>query len=299
MANKREIVKRRKSVGNIHKITKTMEMIATARYKKAMDRALGGKPYSEKISELVRTLSAGGGQDQHPLLQENRGVDRVILLSLTSNRGLCGGYNANVNRLTLKTARQLQESGSDLELRVSGRKGTAFCRFSKLNVVHAYGHFDEKTGFADVETLANEFIDLYVSGRISGVKVVYTYFESAARHYAKVLDLLPLSGLSDTDAPQETDAPQGGGLNLEQYIFTPSADEILERLIPTMVRMQLYQCFTDAIVAEQMARMTAMKAATDNADQLIKSLGRQYNRARQSQITNELLDILGGVEALK
>ena len=296
MATTREIVKRRKSVTNIHKITKTMEMIATARFKKAFDRAVGAKPYTQKISELVGALAGGDEMVEHPLLHVNEGSRRTVVLVLTSNRGLCGGYNSNINRLALQHIEELQESGQEIDLRVSGKKGQQALKYKKHPANVGYTHFDDKTTYAMVEELANEFIDLYTRREIDAVQVVYTRFISTARHAAEVLNLLPLSGLEEEKKP-----PKEGGLEtgIEFFEFYPSAIEILQELIPTTVRTRLFQCFTDAIVSEQVARMSAMKAATDNAEQMIEALTRQYNRARQSQITGELLDILGGAEAIK
>ena len=296
MATTREIVKRRKSVTNIHKITKTMEMIATARFKKAYDRAVGAKPYTQKISELVGALAGGDETVEHPLLRVNEGAQRTVLLVLTSNRGLCGGYNSNINRLALGHIEELQGSGREIDLRVSGKKGQQALKFKKHPANVSYSQFDDKTTYAMVEELANEFIDLYTKREIDAVQVVYTRFISTARHTAEVLNLLPLSGLESEEEPEEKGGLESG---IEFFEFYPSAQEILQELIPTTVRTRLFQCFTDAIVSEQVARMSAMKAATDNAEQMIGALTRQYNRARQSQITGELLDILGGAEAIK
>ncbi|MFC1781970.1 ATP synthase F1 subunit gamma [Planctomycetota bacterium] len=299
MATTREIVKRRKSVSNIRKITKTMEMIATARFKKAHDRAVGARPYTEKITQLVATLAAGAqdADDQtakHPLLRLNTKSHCTVLLVLTSNRGLCGGYNSSVIRLALQQIQALTDDGQQLDLRISGKKGLAALTYKGHIPSGSYTDFDDKTTYAAVEELADEFINLYTKEEIDAVQVVYTRFVSSARHYADLLNLLPLSGLGAEETEQE--APK---TDISFYDFYPSVDKILEDLIPTMVRTRLFQCFTEAIVSEQVARMNAMKAATDNAEQMIEALTRQYNRARQSQITGELLDILGGAEALK
>ncbi len=296
MANTREIVKRRKSVSNICKITRTMEMISTSRFKKAHDRSVGARPYTQAIGDLVATLASGDSSQSHPLLQNNDDVKKMVLLVLTSNRGLCGGYNGNVLRMAVREVQKLKEQGYEVDLRVSGKKGSAYFKFLKLPVSCSYSHFDDKTTYLDVETLANEYIDMYVNKEIAGVKVVYTNFISASRFNPEVLDLLPLSSLDKKDEDLEADTPKA---SLDDYIFSPSANEILQNLIPTTVRTRLFQCFIDAIVSEQVSRMRSMKAATDNADQMIKALTRQYNRARQSQITGELLDILGGVGALQ
>jgi F-type H+-transporting ATPase subunit gamma len=293
MATTREIVKRRKSVTNIRKITKTMEMIATAKFRKTHDRSVGARPYTEKIAELVATLAAGAGQADHPLLGENQDSNRTVLLVLTSNRGLCGGYNSNIIRLAAQQVRLLTDSEQEIDLRVSGKKGLAALKFMGHSANVGYTDFDDKVTYNSVEVLADEFIDLYCKKEIDAVRVVYTRFASSAKHYAEVLNLLPLSDLVQ-DQPEETPS-----VSMEDYIFMPSAGEILSELVPATVRTRLFQCFMDSVVSEQVARMSAMKAATDNAEQMIQALTRQYNRARQSQITSELLDILGGAEALK
>jgi F-type H+-transporting ATPase subunit gamma len=295
MATTREIVKRRRSVANIRKITKTMEMIATAKFRRALNRAVGSKPYTEKIAELVSTLASGSGEAVHPLLEENAESNRVVLLVLTSNRGLCGGYNGNIIRMANHQIKLLIDSESEVELRVSGKKGISALRFAGHEIRHAYTDFDDKITFAQVEELASELIDLYCKKEIDGVRIVYTRFISSARHYAEVLNLLPLGALADEEKDEE-EKPQ---ISMEDYLFSPAAEEILSELIPVTVKTELFQCFMDAVVSEQVARMSAMKAATDNAQQMIQALTRQYNRVRQSQITGELLDIIGGAEAIK
>ena len=293
MSTSREIIKRRKSVGNIHKITRTMEMIATARFKKAHNRAVGAKPYTEKITQLVATLSTAAEGIEHPLLRKNEEAHRTIVLVLTSNRGLCGGYNGNIIRLAARQIELLRNAQREIDLRVSGKKGMGALRFMGHTISRSYTEFDEKTTYEAVEAIADEYIDLYRHGEIDAVRVVYTKFVSSARHYAEVTGLLPLVGLIEE--------PEGGkpAVPVEEYIYSPTAEEIMNELIPTMVRTELFQCFIDAIVSEQVARMNAMHAATDNAEQMIRALTRHYNRARQSNITSELLDILGGAEALR
>jgi len=293
MPTTREIVKRRKSVANIRKITRTMEMIATARFKRAHDSALGARPYTENIMHLLAYLAAGGEEFDHPLLEENNQSKRSIVLVMTGNRGLCGGYNGNVVRLAHQVIEKLEKKKQQVELRVSGKKGVQYFKFVGRPPQVGYTNFDEKTSFKDVEGLADEFMDLYINKKIDSVHVVYTSFASASRFFPESLPLLPLTSLE----VEELEAL--AKIHIHDYIFTPSAREILEKLLPYAVRMQLYQCFKDSIASEQVARMRAMKAATDNAEHMIKVLSRHYNRARQSQITSELLDIQGGVEALK
>lgn len=292
MANKREIINRRNTVSNIRKITKTMEMIATARFKKSYDRAVGSRPYTERIAQLTSALSSAGGPIEHPLLQQND-ESKTVLLVLTSNRGLCGGYNGNILREASDQIDQLERQKKDFDLRVSGKKGIGFFRFAGRESSASYTGFDEKLTYADTERLADEFMKLYEGRQIDSVRVVYTKFVSISRLQPEVLTLLPLGEIAGSGADQ------AAGLGTDQYIFSPSAAEILRQLIPATVRTALFQCFLDAVLTEQIARMRAMKAATDNAQKMIRALTQQYNRVRQTQITGELLDILGGAEVLK
>ena len=269
-------------------------MIATAKFRRALNRAVGSRPFTDKIAELVSTLMTGSAQAIHPLMEENTESNRVVLLVLTSNRGLCGGYNGNIIRLANQQIKQLAEGKSEIDLRVSGKKGISALRYAGHEISHSYIDFDDKITFAQAEELADELMDLYCTKQINGVRVVYTRFISSARHDAEILNLLPIRA----PVPEEADE-EPLDVGIEDYLFSPTREEILSELVPVALKTELFQCFMDAVVSEQVARMSAMKAATDNAQQMIQALTRQYNRARQSQITGELLDIMGGAEALK
>lgn len=299
MAKARQIVKRRKAVTNIRKITKTMQLIATARYQQAFQRATATKPYTRKITQLVEELSAAAqGQIDHPLLRENPDAPSDLLLVLTSNRGLCGGYNASV----LRTAFAHLESHADrpTELHVVGKKGNAYFRFIRRAVDRAITNIDDRPRFDQVEPIASELMKRYEAGALRHVSVVYMRFVSAGRQVPEVMRLLPLSG-ETTQAAEKTATPPAAaaGVGTVQYDFSPEPEQLLKVLLPQTVKVRLYQSFTDAALSEQVARMVAMKAATDAAGEMIKLLSRQFNRARQSQITMELLDIVGCAEALK
>lgn len=214
------------------------------------------------------------------------------MLVLTSNRGLCGGFNGNLIKTANEKLQTLKQEGLEIELRVSGKKGIQSFLFQGYEVSHRYTDFNVKTSFQDIEPLADEFMELYSQKQIDKVVVVYNRFVSSSEYYPDVLNLLPIGG-------DEIQAEGGeGSMNFEDYIFSPGPGEILAELIPATVRMRLFQCFIDTIASEQVSRMKAMKAATENAEHMIRSLSRQYNRARQTQITNELLDIIGGAEAI-
>ena len=291
MAKARAIVKRLKAVKNIRKITKTMELIATARFKKAMDRATEAAAYTKKISEIVADLSATNLTFTHPLLKAHETQTNGILLILTSNRGLCGGYNGAVLRPAL--ARQKELKGSlDLSVECSGRRGLAFLKYQQIDVTEQFTNFEDKPSFDEVEAIANRYIELYCSGKLDRLDIVYTKFESASRQRPVVETLLPIGSLGGATGPTSTEKKI-------DYEFLPSAGEILEEIVPAAFKARLFKCFLDAAVSEQIARRVAMKAATENAGDMIKSLSMQYNRARQSQITSELSEIIGGAAALE
>ena len=294
MAKARAIVKRRKAVRNIRKITRTMELIATARFKRALDRASEAAAYTRKISEIVADLAGANLEFTHPLLQTRETVEKGLLLVITSNRGLCGGYNAGVLRQATRRIREVQKDSQPLGLEVCGKRGIGFLRFQKLTLDEAYTHFEDRLTFEEVEVLADRYIDWYVRKKIDRLEVAYTKFESASRQTAVLETLLPIGKLADHKQSPET-APT----LQSEYEFLPSAQEILEEIVPAAFKARLFKCFLDAAVSEQIARMVAMKGATENADDMIRSLSQQYNRARQAQITGELSEIIGGAAALE
>jgi F-type H+-transporting ATPase subunit gamma len=293
MANARKLDKRRKSIRNIKKITRTMELIATARFKKAMDRAAAATGYTKRITAVVADLASAGLEVSHPLLIQRQQVKNSALLLLTANRGLCGGYNGNVIRLAIQRRTELAEMGG-LRMEVSGKRGVSGFKFRKIPVDAQYLNFEDQPKFVDVERIADQFIRLYISGQIDRLDVAYTKFLTSARQQACVETLLPLGKLEGADAV-ERDGKKGKSI----YEFIPSAQSILDEVVPTSFRVKLFKCFLDAAVSEQIARMIAMKNATENANEMIKLLSRTYNRARQGQITGEIMEVIGGVEALE
>jgi F-type H+-transporting ATPase subunit gamma len=291
MANTRALVKRRKAVRNIRKITRTMELIATARFKKAMTRATEAAAFTRKITEMAADLSASATTVTHPLLEKREQVRNSTLLILTSNRGLCGGYNAAVLREANGAIRQMRQEGVTLHLEVSGRRGITFFRYAGIRPEHTYTQFEEKPRFDEVEPIANRFIREYIAGTTDRVQVVYTKFFNAAVQRGVVETLLPL----EPTAEQRGEAPA----RPVEYEFVPSAEDILQELLPMSFKVRLFKCFLDAAVSEQIARRVTMKQATENANDMIKNLTRLYNRARQANITKEIMEVIGGAEALK
>jgi len=292
MAKARAIAKRRKAVQNIRKITRTMQLIATARFQAAFKRATATKPYTEGIARLAGQLAAGQAGLDHPLMRVNTQSGRCRVMVLTSNRGLCGGYNGAVLRTAMAAIRSAEAAGRAVEVYAAGRKGIAYFRFLNRPLAWSSTAFEDRPRFAEVEALATEMMEAYRRGEIDAALVVYMRFVSAGLQEPTVLQLLPL------ERPAAADGGQGPAAGV-QYDFSPPAEDLLAELLPQTVKVRLFQCFTDAAVSEQTARMVAMKAATDAASDMIRSLSQQYNRARQTQITLELLDIVGGAEGLK
>jgi F-type H+-transporting ATPase subunit gamma len=308
MAKARAIVKRRKSVQNIRKITRTMELIATARFKKALDRATEAEAYTRKIAELVADLGSTSAEVSHPLLQVRSPVKKSLLLVLTSNRGLAGGYNGNVIRSALRTVQDYETDGVAFSVEVSGKRGINYCKFRNIPLDATFTHFEDRPQFDEVEVLANRYIAMYIRGEIDRLDVVYTQFVTAAKQVAVVQTLLPMTAAQVGESAQsvrqaKTDSataasakPQGERV---PYEFVPDPKSILEEIVPVSFKVRLFKCFLDAAVSEQISRMVAMRGATENADDMIKSLTRLYNRARQAQITRELAEIIGGAAALE
>lgn len=292
MANPRALDKRRKSVRNIRKITRTMELIATARYKQAMDRAAAATAYTDRITQIVKDLTASSLDFTHPLLEQHESKSSATLLVLTSNRGLCGGYNGGLCRATFPHVADLKKEYGKLSLEIAGKKGIGLFRSQRrLEADETFTHFEDKPRYEEVEVIANRYLNEYVSGKLDRLDVSYTKFVSSSKQIPVIETLLPLGSLEGVDEGEE---PEGES----SYEFFPSAKSILEEVVPTSFKVKLFKCFLDAAVSEQIARMVAMKSATENASDLIKQLSREYNRARQGRITNEIMEIIGGVEAL-
>ena len=301
MAKARVIVKRRKAVRNIRKITKVMQMISTSRYQKAYKRAVGTRPYVQRIGELiasaVQAVRSEGTGIEHPLLKEPKAADgkKTAVLVLTSNRGLCGGYNGNILRLANLTLKELEGEGDATQLYVSGKKGIAYYKFQKRPMAQSSSSLGETPKFKEIEPLAEQFMKAYREEKITGLCIVYMRFISAGQQRPAVMKVLPLSGIAEAEMPRDA----AGRIVPVPYDFMPGPDEILNELIPTVVKITIFQAFIEAAVSEQIGRMVAMKAATDSADKMGKKLTQYYNRARQSQITSELSELMGGVEAMK
>jgi F-type H+-transporting ATPase subunit gamma len=295
MASTRALVKRRKAIRNIRKITRTMELIATARFKKAMDRAIEADAFTRKIAELAADLAASATNIQHPLLEKRPETKNAVLLVLCSNRGLCGGYNASILREANAAVQRIRGEGVTLRLELSGKRAISYFRFQGVTAEHSYTHFEDKPTFEQVDEVGARYLADYIAGRIDRIEIAYMKFLNAARQAPVVETLLPLTSL----------APEPGRKAVEEkkaaveYEFLPSAAGILEEILPMSFKIRLFKCFLDSAVSEQIARRVAMKAATENAGEMIRDLSSKYNRARQAQITKEISEIIGGAAALK
>ena len=296
MANTRMLVNRRKAVRNIRKITRTMELIATARFKKALDRATEAEAYTRKITEMAADLSASATDISHPLLQKREEVRNTLLLVIGSNRGLCGGYNAGILREANQRIAQIRSENVNLHLELSGKRPITFFRYQGVKPERTYTQFEDKPRFDEVEEIANRYIEGFISGKYDRVEVAYMKFLNAARQTPVVETLLPLSQAAERDERAEERPHHERPV---EYEFLPSAADILQELLPVSFKVRLFKCFLDAAVSEQIARRVTMKQATENADEMIKMLTRQYNRARQAAITKEISEVIGGAAALE
>jgi F-type H+-transporting ATPase subunit gamma len=292
MGNSREIKKRMKAVSNIKRITRTMQMIATSKFAKAQHASTATKPYTETLFSLVAQLAQAGVGENHPLLVPSESNDaNELTLVLTAERGLCGPYNGSVVRTALTHLRASDKAAKG-PIHVVGKKGASALKFNGYRGFTQHAQFGDKPEFADVERLAQQYIDLFTSGEVSAVRVVYMRYISAGKQTPEIVQLLPFQ------APELDTEAAAKGFN-DVYEFSPDADSLLDALLPAAVKSVLFQCFNDAIVSEHIARMVAMKAATDNAGKMGQSLKRQFNRARQAQITTELTEIISGAAALE
>jgi F-type H+-transporting ATPase subunit gamma len=297
MPNLRSLVKRRKAIRNIRKITKTMELIATARFKKALDRATEAEAYTKKIAELAADLTQSAGEVSHPLLAVRPEIKKTLVLVLTANRGLCGGYNGGVLRASMTKIKPMLADKTAFDLEVSGKRGMNYFKFQQIPTAAFYTHFEEKPQFDEVDKVASKYVDLYTSGAIDQLIVVYQKFYSISRQQPVVETLLPLSSVAVEN--KKAEAATVTAAAKANYEFFPDASGILNELVPVAFKVRLFKCFLDAAVGEQIARRVAMKAATENAGDLIKEVSRLYNRTRQANITKEISELIAGSEALK
>ncbi|MDP3878765.1 MAG: ATP synthase F1 subunit gamma [Dehalococcoidales bacterium] len=284
MAAIRLIRRRIRGVQNIAKITRAMEMIATSKLRRAQERGLAGRPYAEKIRQVIADLAAlpQAGEALHPLLQR-RTVAKIAVVHITPDRGLCGGLNANMNRIA---AGFIAEQSVPLVFTCVGRKGLDFMRRYGRDVRAEFTGLGDRPGFLDTLPISRIIIDDYTNGSIDAAYLAYTQFVSTIVQKPVIQQILPV---------EPAVIPKAQNVD---YIYEPSPEVVLAGLLPRFVEMQIYHAILESIASEQSARMVAMRNATDSARDLIDDLTLMYNKVRQESITKELLDIVGGVEAL-
>jgi F-type H+-transporting ATPase subunit gamma len=289
MANAKDIQKRIKSVTSTHKITRTMEMVATSRFKRAVDRLVAARPFAETLPRMLALLAAGDAE-AHPLLATRPVVKRVALLVLTSNRGLCGAINTNILRLALRFTREQEAQGRAVDIYVVGRKGASYLRFIGRAVKYQTAELTDQPQPEDAERFADLLATAFLAGEVDEVHVAYPRFKNAAEQPATLDRVLPLTLPVDSEER---------GKAHPQFILEPDAERLLGELLPLYLRNSFFRTLLEMAASEQGARRTAMKAASDSAKEMISNLKLSYNKARQAQITKELLEIVGGAEALK
>ncbi len=286
MAGGGDVKRRIKSVENTRQITRTMELVATSKLKRATDRVRSARPYADALHEIVSGLYSPALSDQYPILRRPDEVKRAAVLLLTANRGLCGGFNSNLIKQALRLMDDLRGRGIETELHVAGKKGVAYFRFRGEPMLSERIDISDHPTVEDAESLVGPIRDRFENGEIDAVYLVSSKFRSAMSTPPHTRELLPIEG--DPDAS-----------SADSYILSPSADMLLERILPAYIRNAVYTALVENAAAEQGSRRTAMKSATDNAGDVLEHLTRTYNRARQAQITQEIAEIVGGSIALE
>jgi F-type H+-transporting ATPase subunit gamma len=292
MATVQDIKRRIRSVRNTRKITRAMELVAAAKLRKAQARIEAMRPYADRMQELmVGVARASSSVRGLPLLQR-REVHTTAVLPLTGDRGLAGAFNAQVIREAFAIEDRLRDEGVERRWLVAGRKGASTLRFRRYEVEQAWAGFSDSPSYADAQAIAHRIADLYAKEEVDRVVVIYNHFESALSQRVVAQDVLPIpAGLLEGD-DEKTEALLG------DFIYEPEPEQILERLLPVYVETELYRALLESAASEQGARMTAMRNATKNAAELIDTLTLQMNRARQAEITQEILEVVAGADAL-
>ena len=293
MAKARDIKRRIRSIDKTRQITRTMEMVATSKLKRASDRVHAARPYAQQLADVIGRLMDPELRERYPLLRQPETQRRVAVIALTSNRGLAGAFNVNLSREARSLVARLRGQGAEVEIHAVGKKGIGFFRFQGEKPVVARTDINDKPTSEDAASLVDDLRTRFESGELDGVYVVYAQFRSAMSTPPAVMQVLPVK-------PPESTQTDGQGTRYNPlYILSPSPDEILGRLLPLYVRNSVYRALVETAAAEQGARRTAMKNATDSAGDMLDDLRRTYNRARQAQITQEIAEIVGRAAALE
>ncbi|HEX9484789.1 MAG TPA: ATP synthase F1 subunit gamma [Gemmatimonadaceae bacterium] len=289
MAKGRELKGRIRSVENTRKITRTMEMVATSKMKRAQDRVVAARPYAQALSDVISSLYSPDLAERFPLLRQPAKQERVALVLLTSNRGLAGAFNANLIKEARARITELEGRGVKVDVHVVGKKGLGYFKYVGRALATQRTEITDRPTAADAADIVEQLMVDYVAGRLDGVYVVYSKFNSVLNTPPTTDQVLPVTPPSKKD----------GASAQRDYLLFPSGEAILSELLPSYVRNAVYRALVETVAGEQAARRTAMKNATDNAGDMLNVLRRTYNRARQAQITQEIAEIVGGAAALQ
>ena len=294
MATLRDIKNRIKSVQSTRQITSTMEMVATAKLKRAQNRIESARPYAMSMAEMLgRVVQATGDNVKHPLLEVREDRKRACVIAVVSDRGFAGAFNSNIIRMTERLVADLTAQGVEVELITSGKKLLAYFRYRGVEPAVSLVGMSDKPRYKDARQVAERVIGEYESGAADAVYLLYNRFRNVADQVPEMQQLLPID--HETLVAAEEDAERRGGTS--EYLFEPSSEGVLANLLPSYVEALVYRAMLESAAAEQGARRTAMKSATDNASEMITSLTRSYNRARQDAISTEIAEIVGGAAA--
>jgi F-type H+-transporting ATPase subunit gamma len=294
MAKGRELKGRIKSVENTRKITRTMEMVATSKMKRAQDRVVAARPYANALTEVISSLYSSDLAERFPLLRQPATPRRVALIVLTSNRGLAGGFNANLIKEARARITELERAGQQVDVHVIGKKGLGYFKYVGRALASQRTDITDRPTADNAAEIVDQLMHDFITGAIDGVYVTYSKFNSVLSTPPTTDRVLPVTPPA---AKAGSGARDAGGQR--DYLLFPNAEAILTELLPSYVRNSVYRALVETVAGEQSARRTAMKNATDNAGDILNVLRRTYNRARQAQITQEIAEIVGGAAALQ
>jgi F-type H+-transporting ATPase subunit gamma len=294
VASVQDLKRRIRSIQNTRKITRAMELVAAAKLRRAEARITALRPYAETMAELIAGVGRAAASVRLPLLEQREEIDAVAIVPLTGDRGLAGAFNAQIMRRTFALERSLQAEGKKVTWVAVGKKGRSTLIFRRRELAGAYLGFTDRPTYEDAQAIAHRVGELFTSGEADRVVLVYNTFISALTQRVTEQDILPISRdiLETDEAERQADVLRG------DFIFEPEPEQILERLLPVYLETQIYRALLESTASEQGARMTAMRNASKNAGELIDSLTLSMNRARQAEITQEILEVVGGAEAL-
>jgi F-type H+-transporting ATPase subunit gamma len=300
MATQRDVRNRIDSVKNIRKITRAMEMVAAARLRRAEQRIAHLRPYAGAIRRMTRQAAeaAGGEVGKLPILRQHESEQTIAILLVTADRGLAGAFNSQILRAGIRAAADYESDGRDVTFYASGRRGVSSLAFRKREVAGAYVGFTERPSYADAREIAEDLMTAYIDGNVDRVDILYNGYVSPLVQEVRRETLLPLQEATILESSDDADSDDEGTGHHALVEYEPGPEEILERLIPDYVEISLYRALLESTASELGARMTAMRNASENAAEVIEDLTLEMNRARQAEITQEIMEVVAGAEAL-